>query len=167
MTGFRLSATLLVVRQKLEKNGKNTRPPRIRVPNNEKAVFTVDDQKFLGVIKRLSLTGGSAIFSNHPIPHGTLGEMALKTVFGKVDAQIQFLHTGADGMPLVQAFRFLDMDDISRQRFSAAAEKMEREGFSDVKEGRRPLDLSFSKLGESIRRLSGAISPRRRDGAKK
>jgi hypothetical protein len=154
------------MRQKLDKNRKSTRAPRILVPNNEKALFTVDNQKFIGVIKRLSLTGGSAVLTREPIPHGTLGEMALKTVFGKVEAQIQFLHTGADGMPLVQAFRFVDMDDISRRRFSAAAERMEREGFSDVKAARNPLNLSLSKLGESIRRLSGAIRPSRRDGAK-
>lgn len=155
------------MRQKLERNGKNIRPPRIRVPNNEKAVFAVDNQKFIAVIKRLSLTGGSAILTKAPIPQGTLGEMVLKTVFGKVEARIQFLRTGADGTPLAQAFRFLDMDDISRQRFSAAAERMEREGFSDVKQGRKPLDLSWSKLGESIRRLSGRISPSRTDGAKR
>ncbi len=155
------------MRQKLEKNRKNTRPPRIRVPNNEQAIFTVDNQKFIGVIKRLSLTGGSAVFTRNLIPHGTLGEMALKTVFGKVEAQIQFLHTGADGMPLTQAFRFLDMDDTSRRRFTAAAELMQREGFSDAKEERGPLDFGLSKLGESIRRLSGAVGPGRRDGAKR
>ncbi len=155
------------MRHKSEKNRKSARPPRIRVPNEEKAIFTVDNQKFIGVIKRLSLTGGSAILTKDSVPHGTLGEMALKTVFGKVEAQIEFLHTGADGLPLVQAFRFLDMDDISRERFSAAAERMEREGFSDVKEGRRPLDLSLSKLGESIRRLSEAMTPSRKGGTKK
>jgi hypothetical protein len=155
------------MRQRLEKNRKNTRPPRIRVPNNEQAIFTVDNQKFIGVIKRLSLTGGSAVFTRNLIPNGTLGEMALKTVFGKVEAQIQFLQTGADGMPHSQAFRFLDMDSTSRQRFVAAAELMQREGFSDAKEGRGPLDLSLSKLGESIRRLSGAVSSGRRDSAKR
>ena len=155
------------MRQKSEKNRKNTRPPRIRVPNDEKAIFTVNNQKFIGVIKRLSLTGGSAVLPKDIIPHGTHGEIALKTVFGKVEAQIQFLHTGADGMPLVQAFRFLDMGKTSRERFSAAAERMQREGFSDAKEERNPLDLSLSKLGESIRRLSGAISPSRRDSAKR
>ena len=31
-----------------------------------------------------------------PIPEGTLGEMALGTVCGKVNAHIEFLHTGAD-----------------------------------------------------------------------
>jgi hypothetical protein len=96
--------------------------------------------------------------------------MSLKTVFGKVDAQIQFLHTGADGIPLAQAFQFLHMDDVSRERFSAAAEQMQREGFSDVEEKREPLGLthhSLSKLGESIRRLSVAITSGRRTGVKK
>jgi hypothetical protein len=167
LTGFTPSATLLIMRQKLQGNRKNTRPPRIRVPNNEQAIFTVDNQKFIGIIKRLSLTGGSAVFTRDHVPNGTLGEMALKTVFGKVEAQIQFLQTGADGMPLTQAFRFLDMDGTSRQRFAAAAELMQREGFSDAKEERGPLDLGLSKLGESIRRLSGAVSSGRRDGAKR
>jgi hypothetical protein len=155
------------MRQKSEKNRKNVRPPRIRVPNDEKAIFTVDNQKFVGVIRRLSLTGGSAVLPKDTVPHGTLGEIALKTVFGKVEAQIQFLHSGADGMPLVQAFRFLDMDATSRERFNAAADRMQREGFSDAKEDRNPLDLGLRKLGESIRRFSGAINPARRDGAKR
>jgi hypothetical protein len=33
-------------------------------------------------------------------------------VFGKVTAQIQFIHSGADGTPLAQAFHFIDMDDV-------------------------------------------------------
>lgn len=155
------------MRQTSDRKRKNPRPPRIRVPNDEKAIFTVDNQKFIGVIKRLSLTGGSAILPKDIIPPGTRGEMALKTVFGKVEAQIEFLHAGAEGMPVVQAFRFLDMDETSRARFNAAVERMQREGFSDAKEERNPLDLSLSKLGESIRRLSGAISHRQRDGAKR
>jgi len=58
--------------------------------------------------------------------------MGLNTVFGKVKAQIQFLHSGADGIPLAQAFRFIDMDGVSRERFSAAAAQMQSAGFSDV-----------------------------------
>jgi hypothetical protein len=98
-----------------------------------------------------------------------LAGMELKTVFGKVEAQIQFLHTGADGVPLCQAFRFLDMDDASRQRFGAAAVQMQRAGFSDIEEEQKPLDLAYeslSKLGESIRRLSEVIIPDRRAGSK-
>ena len=161
---------MLAMRRKLTKPGRSHRPPRIRVPNNERALFTVENEKFIGVIKRVSLTGGSALLSKGPIPEGTLAIMSLKTVFGKVDAQIQFLHTGADGIPLAQAFQFVHMDDISRKRFSAAAQQMQREGFSDVEEKRDPLGLthhSLRKLGESIRRLSVAITSGRRTGAKK
>src|SRR5580693_1330029 len=112
---------LVVMANKSPKSGKNNRPPRIRVPNNEKALFTVDAKKFVGVIHRLSLTGGSAVLSSAPIPPGTLAEMDLGTVFGKVSAQIQFMHSGADGIAAAQAFRFIDMDEVSSKRFSAAA----------------------------------------------
>jgi hypothetical protein len=160
-----------MMRQNLPKSRKSTRPPRIRVPNNERALFAVNDQKFVGVIQRLSLTGGSAILSKGPIPQGTLADMGLNTVFGKVRAQIQFLHTGADGTPLAQAFRFIDMDDISRERFTAAAEQMQNAGFSDVEEKGNSLgDLtsqSLSKLRDSISRLSVMINSGRRKGARK
>src|SRR6202041_4066313 len=95
------------------KPGKSTRPPRIRVPNNEKALFTVDAKKFVGMLGRLSLTGGSAVLTSGPIPEGTLAEMDLGTVFGKVTAQIQFMRSGADGLPTAQAFRFIEMDEVS------------------------------------------------------
>jgi hypothetical protein len=149
--------------KKSQNSGKNTRPPRIRVPNNEKALFTVDAKKFVGIIRRLSLTGGSAVLSNGPIPEGTLAEMDLGTVFGKVTAQIEFMHSGADGIPLAQAFRFIDMDDVSSKRFSAAARQMQKAGFSDVKEKENPLgnlaSQTLGKLRDSIRSLSGATSP--------
>jgi hypothetical protein len=154
---------LVVMANKSPKSGKSARPPRIRVPNNEKALFTVDDKKFVGVLRRLSLTGGSAVLSSGPVPEGTMAEMDLGTVFGKVTAQIQFMHSGADGMPMAQAFRFIDMDDVSAKRFSAAAKKMERAGFSDAEEKGTPLgnlaSQTFSKLRNSIGNLSGRIVP--------
>jgi hypothetical protein len=118
------------------------------VPNSERAIFIVDTQKFMGVVQCLSLTGGSALLSKGPIPQGTVAEMALRTVFGKVTAQIEFLHTGADGVPLAQAFRFLSMDDVSSERFSAAAKQMEIEGFSDIETDDNPLSSqAFQTLG--------------------
>jgi len=143
---------------------RKQRPPRIRVPNQERAIFTVDGQRFIGVIHRLSLTGGSALLVKGPLPSGTIGEMALGTVFGKVTAEIEFLQTGADGVALAQAFRFLGMDDVSRRRFDAAAEQMRQAGFSDVAGGENRLDLAYqslSKLGDSLRMLSSKISSRR------
>jgi len=146
-----------------KKAGKSNRPPRIRVPNNEKALFTVDAKKFVGVLRRLSLTGGSAVLTSGPIPEGTMAEMDLGTVFGKVTAQIEFMHSGADGMPTAQAFRFIDMDDVSSRRFSAAAKQMEKAGFSDAEEKGNPLgnlaSQTFSKLRNSIGNLSGMITP--------
>jgi len=154
---------LPTVQQELQKR-KRVRPPRIRVPNNEQAVFTVEAQKLLGVIQRLSLTGGSVVLSNGPIPQGALAEMELNTVFGKVTAHVEFLQTGADGIPIAQAFRFLAMDDASSERFEAAARQMESSGFSDV-EGKESAfgDLAskgLSKLRESIRHLSEMIDDR-------
>jgi len=136
---------------------KRGRPPRIRVPNNERALFTVDNRQFVGVIQRLSLTGGSAILAKGPIPKGTMGMMGLKTVFGNVTAHVEFLHTGADGTPLAQAFRFLAMDDASAERFKAAAAQMVDEGFSDAA-GAGQAGQTFSKLLHSVRRLAATIS---------
>jgi hypothetical protein len=146
---------------KSQKAGK-VRPPRIRVPNNEKALFTVDGKKFVGVLRRLSLTGGSTVPANGPVPEGTLAEMDLGTVFGKVTAHIQFMHAGADGMPTAQAFRFIDMDAVSSKRFSAAAKQMEKAGFSDAGKNGNPLgnlaSQTLSKLRDSIGNIAGKRS---------
>jgi hypothetical protein len=137
---------------------KHTRPPRIRVPNNERALFVVDEQKYIGVVQRLSLTGGSTIFAKGPISEGTVGGMILNTVFGKVEAQVEFMHTGADGKEHAQAFRFLDMDDTSSERFHKAAKQMEQAGFGDVEVKENLGDLAargWGKLRESVRQFSG------------
>ena len=139
---------------------KRQRAPRIRVPNNERAIFSVDDSKFVGVIQRLSLTGGSAVLSKGPISPGEIGDLILNTVYGKVTAHIEFLHTGADGVPLAQAFRFLAMDDDSSRRYAAAAKEMERHGFSDAPEKRPGSSNALSQLMHSVRRLAASISSR-------
>jgi hypothetical protein len=155
--------------RKIDKTGKRARPPRIRVPNQERAVFTVDNQKFVGIVQRLSVTGGSALLVKGPIPKGTLGEMALSTVFGRVNAHIEFLHTGADGVPLAQAFRFLAMGAVSTNRFSAATKQMQSAGFADVEQKQTALDGTFEslrKLRESLRQLSGMLTSGRRTRSK-
>jgi hypothetical protein len=143
------------------------RPPRIRVPHQQKAIFTVDNQKFVGIVQRLSLKGGSVMLVKGPIPEGTLGEMALGTVFGKVNAHIEFLHTGADGVPLAQAFAFLAMDAASSKRFKTAVEQMETPDFSDVGQRQTAIDAAFETLRESVRQLSGMLSSRRRTTSKR
>jgi hypothetical protein len=151
---------LAMVRAKVQKSTKRERAPRIRVPNSERAIFTVDTARFLGVIQRLSLTGGSAVLSKGPIPHGTMGDIALRTVFGRVDAKVEFLQTGADGVPLAQAFRFIAMDDTSSDRFAAAARQMEKAGFSDAPQ-EQPTGFagaqSLNRLLGSVRRLAATL----------
>jgi hypothetical protein len=145
---------------KPQKRKKNARAPRIRVPNNERALFTVDQTQFVGVLQRLSLTGGSAVLSKGAIPSGTVGDIALKTVYGKVSAQIEFLQMGADGIPLAQAFRFLAMEGSSSRRFAAATKQMEREGFSEDSPPNilaAPASEAIGQLLNSVRRLAATI----------
>jgi hypothetical protein len=56
----------------------------------------------------------------------------------------------------------MDMDDVSRERFSAAAAQMQSAGFSDVEEkGTSFGNLTsqrMSELRDSIPRLSGLIN---------
>ena len=151
--------------RKIDKPRKH-RPPRIRVPHQQKALFTVDNQKFVGIVQRLSLTGGSALLVKGPVPEGTLGEMAFGTVLGRVNAHIEFLHTGADGVPLAQAFVFLAMDAVSSKRFKTAVEQMETSDLSDVGQRQTPIDAAFETLRESVRQLSGMLSPGRRKRSK-
>lgn len=93
-----------------------------------------------------------------------MGELVLNTVFGRVTAQIEFLQTGADGIPLAQAFRFLAMDDDSSRRFAAAARQMEEEGFSDAPEKGSALSgqasQTLNQLLNSVRRLAATLSTR-------
>lgn len=162
LTTFFPLAMLMIVKKKSTKTRQRPRPPRIRVPNSERALFTVDDVRFVGVLQRLSLTGGSAVLSKGPISHGTMGDIALSTIHGKVTAQVEFLQTGADGIPLAQAFRFLSMEDRSAERFAAAAAQMEKEGFSDAPSAKTsplsaPASEALSLLLHSVRRLAATI----------
>ncbi|MGE5057572.1 MAG: hypothetical protein ACM3WP_25700 [Acidobacteriota bacterium] len=142
------------------------RPPRIRVPNQQKAMFIVDHQKLIGVVQRLSATGGSVLLAKGPVTEGTLGEIVFGTVFGKVNAHVEFLHKGADGVRLAQAFAFLTMDARSSQRFQRALEEMHTSDLSDSARKQPFVDAAFEKLCQSVRQLSGILSSARRTGSK-
>jgi len=149
------------------KRTRKQRAPRIRVPNQERALFQVNESRFVGVIQRLSLTGGSAVLSKGPIPHGTEGEMALNTVFGKVSAQVEFLNTGAEGIPLAQGFRFVAMDAASNRRFRAAAQQMLDQGFGDEPKQSilsAPASEALGGLVHSVRRLAATLVTTRSAG---
>ena len=147
-------------------SGRSPRPARIRVPNRERVLFTIRDHRFVGVLQRLSLTGGSVIHTEEPPPQGTLAGLDLRTVFGKVSAQIEFLHVGADGNTAAQAFRFLGMEDSCTGRLRAAIEHMQGAGFSDAEvEGNSLSTLaskSLSTVRAHIQRLYQTSFPRRK-----
>ena len=88
--------------------------------------------------------------------------MVFGTVFGKVNAHIEFLHTGADGVPLAQAFAFLTMDETSSQRFKTALEEMNDSDLSDLVQKQTTIDAAFETLRESFRQLSGMLNSVRR-----
>jgi len=142
------------------------RPPRIRVPNQQKAIFTVDNQKLIGVLQRLSLTGGTALLVKGPIPEGTLGEIVFGTVFGRVNAHIKFLYGGVDGVPLAQAFAFLAMNTRSSQRIKRALEEMHTPGLSGLAVKQTPIKAAFATLRQSVRQLSGMLDSMRRARSK-
>lgn len=153
---------MLIVVKKRQKSRKAARAPRIRVPNNERAQFAINDTRFVGVLQRLSLTGGSAVLSKGPVPQGTLGEIGMDTVFGEVSARIEFLQTGADGVPLAQAFRFLAMESKSAKRFADFAKLMEQAGYSDAPQTKpsalsAPASETLGLLLHSVRRLAATI----------
>ena len=153
---------LVTVRKTQNPKSSKGRAPRIRVPNSERALFTINGAHFVGVLQRLSLSGGSAVLAKGPIAQGTMGDIALNTVYGKVSAHIEFLQTGADGVPLAQAFRFLAMEDASSERFAKAAQEMVREGFSDaplVKQSAlaAPASETIGRLLHSVRALAATL----------
>ena len=88
--------------------------------------------------------------------------MLFATVFGKVNAHIEFLHRGADGVPLAQAFTFITMDSTSTQRLHKALEEMNTSDFSDFVGKQSFLDGVFEKLRHSIHQLSGILKSKRR-----
>ena len=165
LTALSLFVILPTMPRNIEKSRKQ-RPPRIRVPHQQKAIFTVDNQKIVGVVQRLSLTGGSALLVKGPIPEGTVGQIVFGTVLGQVKAHIEFLHRDADGVPLAQAFSFLTMDDISSQHFKTALEEMNTSDLSDFRPETNPIDVAFETLRQGVRQLSGMLNSRGRARSK-
>ena len=161
MTAWCLPVILTRMQRNIAKSRRN-RPPRIRVPDQQKAIFTVENQKLVGVVQRLSATGGSVLLVKGAIPEGTLGEIVFGTVFGKVNAHIEFLHTGADGVPLAQAFSFLTMDAASSERFHRCLQEMHTSDFSDAVQKQTTINAAFDTLRQSVRQLSGMLGSVRR-----
>ena len=91
-------------------------------------MFSIEEQTLLsGFYSAFRSTAGSAVLSKGPIPNGTIGDVAMKTVFGKVTAPFEFLQTGTDGVPLAQA--------SASSKWTNPAPSVRRRRKTDGKEG--------------------------------
>jgi hypothetical protein len=103
---------------------KRVRSPRFSVPNKEQAVVSIGDEQLQGTLHLLSLTGG-AIRLGKRVASGTLADIGINTVSGKFSATIEFLQM-ANGT--TQAFRFVAMGRLARERLEDALNKMGEQG---------------------------------------
>lgn len=105
---------------------KRARSPRYSVPNNEQVLVSIGNEQLKGTLHLLSLTGG-AVRIERRFSSGTLGDIGINTVSGNVMAAIEFLQM-ANGR--AQAFRFIAMGPIARQRLTDALNKMRGQGLA-------------------------------------
>jgi hypothetical protein len=112
---------------------KRVRSPRFSVPNKEQVVVSTETEKLRGTLHLLSLTGG-AIRLEKKIASGTLGDVRMDTVSGTFSAAIEFLQMTTSK---AQAFRFVAMEPVARERLEDALTKMRGQGLAVEK---TPLD---------------------------
>src|SRR5215510_5807838 len=91
---------------------RRVRSPRFSVPNNEQVLVSIGNEQLRGTLQLLSLTGGAVRLDKRFAP-GTLGDIGINTVSGNVIAAIELLQMAN---PRAQAFRFLAMGPVARER---------------------------------------------------
>ena len=100
------------------------RSPRFTVPNNEQAIVSVNSEHLKGTLQLLSLTGGTIRLDRRFAP-GTFADIRMETASGAFTAAIEFLRMGKNN---AQAFRFVAMGTLSRNRLSDGLKKMREQG---------------------------------------
>jgi PilZ domain len=121
---------------------KRTRSARYSVPNKEQVVVSIGSEKHKGTLHVLSLTGG-AICLDRRFASGTLGDIGIDTVSGKFSAAIELLQMANSK---AQAFRFIAMGPVARERLNDALKKMRGQGLAVDK---TPLD-QFRSLARHV-----------------
>jgi hypothetical protein len=109
-----------------QKAPARTRPVRFKVPNNEKIILTVGQERSAATLSVLSLTGGAV--RGRRFEPGTFGEMRLNTLSGPMAAVIELLAIRRDGL---QAFRFVQVDPVNKKRLQTSLESMQAQGLGD------------------------------------
>ncbi len=132
-----------------------SRAPRVRVPNGEQVVVSVESKPRVAILCKLSATGGSMRVARSFAP-GTLGEITVKTASGKITAAIELLRAGVEGGAPTQAFRFLHMEPGDLRRLQEALEQMRQHGHGEKQGGAlRPLlDLTQRSLSIAKKKMT-------------
>src|SRR5689334_12312935 len=124
------------------KKQKSVRSPRFVVPNNEQAVVSIGAERLKGTLHMLSLTGGT-IRLERRFAAGTFADIGIQTASGTFSAAIELLTTARDN---AQAFRFIAMGPVARNRLSDGLSKMRAQGLGLEKS---PLD-QFRSLARRV-----------------
>ena len=102
------------------KTNSSVRAPRTSFQTPEPAEFRVEDRRYSGGLRRLSVTGGFAVL-NARVRGGTLAEIAISTPLGPVTGLIEFFEQGARGKRTSElAFRFVGLNDSDYERLGNA-----------------------------------------------
>jgi hypothetical protein len=108
------------------KKQKSVRSPRFVVPNNEQAVVSIGSEKLKGTLHMLSLTGGTIRLEKR-FASGTFADIGIQTASGTFSAAIELLRTASGN---AQAFRFIAMGPVARDRLNDGLNKMRAQGFA-------------------------------------
>jgi hypothetical protein len=122
---------------------RRVRSPRYSVPNKEQIVVSVGAEQLRGTLHL-----GGTVRLDKRFASGTLGDIGINTVSGNFSAAIEFLQM-ASGR--AQAFRFVAMVPIARERLEDALKKMRRQGLAVAK---TPLDQFWSLARRVLSRRS-------------
>ncbi len=106
------------------KTQRRVRSPRFVVPNNEQAVVSIGAEKLKGTLHMLSLTGGTIRMDKRFSP-GTFADIGIQTASGTFTAAIELLTTTRNNS---QAFRFIAMGPVARNRLNDGLSKMRAQG---------------------------------------
>jgi hypothetical protein len=130
----------------------SVRAPRVNVPNKEQAVVALGALKVIGILCKLSVTGGSLRLSRS-VSKGTVADLTIRSTSGPITSAIEFLGPADKGTPPAQAFRFIHMGPAECRRLENALAAIRKEGFGEKQDWRfHPLARTALRTVKSITR---------------
>ena len=130
----------------------SVRAPRVNVPNKEQAIVSFGARHMVGVLCKLSTTGGSLRLPK-PMAKGTVADITIKSTSGPITSAVEFLGSADRGALPPQAFRFIHMGPAECRRLENALEEIRKQGFGEKQDWRfHPLTRSALRTVKSITR---------------